>query len=185
MHCYTQCPQPCIRPLLTHTSARDSWTLTSKSGSVSCGVSAPFFWVLLRTKFCLCLTRVCFPVLCKFWQLYGGVNGNLLQEGLCRTKVCCTQSPCPCGSPLLTRTSTGATQTQFCLSLCGISGFVWARFVWALWVFLVDMGFDSRCSFAPPTILLEFLLCSWHCLFSDFLKLILWSLYSLLCVLSA
>ena len=22
------------------------------------------------------------PVLCKFWQLYGGVNGNLLQEGL-------------------------------------------------------------------------------------------------------
>ena len=24
-HCYTQCPQPCSRPLLTHTSARDSW----------------------------------------------------------------------------------------------------------------------------------------------------------------
>ena len=33
------------------------------------------------------------PVLCKFWQLYGGVNGNLLQEGLCHTQVCCTQSP--------------------------------------------------------------------------------------------
>ena len=26
-----------------------------------------------------------FPVLCKFWQLYGGVNGGLLQEGLCHT----------------------------------------------------------------------------------------------------
>ena len=122
MHCYIQCPQPCIRPLLTHASARDSWTLTSKSGSVSCGVTAPFFWVLVRTKFCLCPPRVCFPVLCKFWQLYGGVNGNLLQEGLCRTEVCCTQSPCPCGSPLLTCTSTGATQPHFCLSLCGISG---------------------------------------------------------------
>ena len=58
-------------------------------------------------------------VLCKFWWLYGGVNGDLLQEGLCHTQVCCTQSPCPCSSPLLTRTSTGDTQTQFCLSLYG------------------------------------------------------------------
>ena len=23
------------------------------------------------------------PVLCKFWQLYGGVDGDLPQEGLC------------------------------------------------------------------------------------------------------
>ena len=52
------------------------------------------------------------PVLCKFWQLYGGVNGNLFQEGLCHTQVCCTQSPCPCSSVLLTHTSTGDTQTQ-------------------------------------------------------------------------
>ena len=35
------------------------------------------------------------PVLCKFWGLYDGVNGDLLQEGLCHTQVCCTQSPCP------------------------------------------------------------------------------------------
>ena len=33
-----------------------------------------------------------FPVLCKFWQLYGGVNGDVLQEDLCHTH---TQSPCP------------------------------------------------------------------------------------------
>ena len=33
------------------------------------------------------------------------------------------QSPCPCGSPLLTRTSTGDAQTQLCLSLCGVPGF--------------------------------------------------------------
>ena len=26
------------------------------------------------TRFCLCPPRVCFPVLCKFWCLYGGVN---------------------------------------------------------------------------------------------------------------
>ena len=62
------------------------------------------------------------PILCKFWWVYGGVNSDLLQEGLCCTQVYCTQSPCPCGSPLPTRTSTGDAQTQFCLSLCGVSG---------------------------------------------------------------
>ena len=51
------------------------------------------------------------PVLCKFWRLDGGVNGDLLQEGLCHTQVCCTQSPCPCSRPLLTCTFAGDTQT--------------------------------------------------------------------------
>ena len=74
------------------------------------------------TRFSLCPARVYFPVLGRFWQLYGGINGDLLQEGLCHTQVCGTQSPCPCGRPLLTRMSAGDAQTQFCLSLCGVSG---------------------------------------------------------------
>ena len=57
-HYRTQCPGPCSRPPLTHTSARDSWTLTAKSGSVSCGVTVPFPWVLVHTRFCLCPPRV-------------------------------------------------------------------------------------------------------------------------------
>ena len=61
MHCPTQCPRSCSRPPLTHTSARDSWTLTDKSGSLSCVVTAPFFWVLVCTRFCLCPLRVCLP----------------------------------------------------------------------------------------------------------------------------
>ena len=55
---------------------------------------------------------------------YSGVNednGDLLQEGLCHTQVCCTQSPCPCDRPLLTHTSAGNTQRQVWLSLCGVS----------------------------------------------------------------
>ena len=112
-------PPTCSWPLPTHTSASDSWTLMGKSGSVSCGITAPFSWVLVHTRLCLCPPGVYFPVLCKFWLLYGGVNGNLLQEVLCHTQVCFTQSPCPCRSPLLTHTSTGDTQTQFCLSLLG------------------------------------------------------------------
>ena len=62
------------------------------------------------------------PFLTKFWQLYGGVNGDSLQEGLCHTQVCSIQGPYPCSSPLVTHTSTGDTQTQFCLSLCGVFG---------------------------------------------------------------
>ena len=51
------------------------------------------------------------PVLCKFWTFYGGVNGDHLQEGLCHIQIWCTQNLCPCGRPLVTRTSTGDTQT--------------------------------------------------------------------------
>ena len=126
-------PQTCTRPPPTHASTRDSWTLMGKSGSVSCGVTAPFSWVLVQTRFCLCPTRVYFLVLCKFWQLCGGDNGDLLQEGLCHTQVCCTQSPCPFSSPLVTCTSSEDTQIQF----------------------------DSKCDFTPPTIFLGLLLCPW------------------------
>ena len=140
---YTQCPQPCSRPPPTHASTRDSWTLMGKSGSVSCGVT-PFSWVLVH-KVLLRPPRVYFPVLCKFWQLCGGDNGDLLQEGLCHTQVCCTQSPCPCGSPLLTRTSAGDAQTQFCLSLCGVPGswcaqglFMPSEHLWQEWGLILN-----------------------------------------------
>ena len=85
------------------------------------------------------------PVLCKFWWLYGAINGDLLQEGLCNTQVYCTQSSCPCRSPLLTHTSSGDTQTQFCLSLCRVSGsrcaqgmFEHSEGLWWVWGFLLN-----------------------------------------------
>ena len=56
------------RPLSTHTSTRDSWTLTGKSDSVSCGVIAPFSRFLVHTRFCLCPPRVLFP--CGFSALW-------------------------------------------------------------------------------------------------------------------
>ena len=120
MYSWNQCPQTCSRPPPTHASTEDPWTATGKFRTVSCGFTALFSWVLIH-KFLLYLPRVYFPVLCMAWQIYCGVNGNLFQEGLCHTQVCCTQSPRPCGRPLLTRTSTDV-QTQFCLSLCGVPG---------------------------------------------------------------
>ena len=46
----TQSPCPCDRPLLIRSSAGDSWTFMGKSESVSCGVTAPFSWVLTCTR---------------------------------------------------------------------------------------------------------------------------------------
>ena len=109
MHCYTQCPQPCSRPPPTYASAKDSWTLTGKSGSVSCGVTTPFSWVLVHTRFCLCPPSVGFSVQCKFWWLYGEVNGNLLLKVPCRH--CCTQWPQTCNRSPLTHASAGDSWT--------------------------------------------------------------------------
>ena len=91
--------------------------------------------------------------LCKFWQLYGGINSNLLQEGLCHTQVCCTQSPCPCGRPLLNRTSAGDTQPQFWLSLGGVSGSWYAQglfepseHLWWEWGLILNANFPLLAS---------------------------------------
>ena len=84
-----------------------SWASLSQS---LCGVTSPFSWVLVHTGFVCALQESVSPVLCKFWWLYDGVHGNLLQKGLCHSQVCCTQSPCPCGRPLLTCTTTGDAQ---------------------------------------------------------------------------
>ena len=35
------------------------------------------------------------PVLCKFWRLYGGVNGNLLQEGYVIPRSTAPRAPAP------------------------------------------------------------------------------------------
>ena len=76
VHCPTQCPRPCSRAPPAHTSARDSWTLTGKSGSLSCVVTAPFFWVLVYTRFCLCPLRVCFP--CPVQESHWSPKSNSL-----------------------------------------------------------------------------------------------------------
>ena len=84
--------------------------------------------------------------LCKFWWLYGEINGDLLQEGLFHTQVYCTPSPCPCSSPLLICTLAGDTQTQFWLSLSGVSGswcaqglFEPSKHLWQVWGLTLNM----------------------------------------------
>ena len=115
-------------------------------------------WVSLLWGHCSSLlgpgvNKVLF-VACKslFPQSHVSSGGSMVRimvtsskRGLCHTPVCCTQSPCPCGSPLLTCTSTGDTQTQFCLSLCGVSGFWCAQGLfecserlWQIWSLVLN-----------------------------------------------
>ena len=140
----------CCRPRLCQ-------RLQDTHRQVSCGVTVPFSWVLVH-KVLLCPPRVYFPVLCKFWQVYSGVDGDLLQEDLCHTH---TQSSCPCGRPLQTCASTGDAQTQFCLSLCGVPAswcaqglFEPSECFWWEWGLILNLNL-------PPTILVELLLCPW------------------------
>ena len=99
----------------------------------------------MSTQFVCAFQESVSLVLCKFLWLYGGVNGDFLQEGLYHSQICYTQSPCPCSSPLLTHTSSGDTQTQFCLSLCGLSGswctqglFEPSEHLWNVWGLILN-----------------------------------------------
>ena len=123
-------PPPCSRPLLTHTSTGDFWTLTGK------------VWVNLLWGHCsfllgpgaqgsICaLQESVSPGLCKFWRLYGGVNSDLLQKGLCHTQVRCTPKPLPLwqstADPYLCRRHSNTVLSQS---------------LWSLWV-LVHTKFE-------------------------------------------
>ena len=114
-----------------------------------CGVSGSW----CTQGFVCALQESVSPFLCKFWQLYGGVNGYLLQEGSSHTQVYCTQSPCPCSSPLQIHNISGDTQTQLCLSLCGVSGswcaqgkFELSENLWQIW----GLNLNVISPFLPP-----------------------------------
>ena len=62
-------PHFCVHCPLTpqqasQASARDPWILPGKSGSVSCGDTAPIAWLLVLTRFCLCPLRFCWRKCC-------------------------------------------------------------------------------------------------------------------------
>ena len=92
---------------MTHASAGDSWTLIGKSGSVSCGVIAPLLLGPGVYKVLFVPSKSLLPQSC---ESFGGSIVGLMVTSSKRayaiTQVCCIQSSCPCGRPLLTHTST-------------------------------------------------------------------------------
>ena len=133
VHAHTQCPNPAaghcqptprLRLLNTH---RPVWV-----SLLWCHCS---FLLCPGAQSFVCALQECVsPVLCKFWWLHGG-KWQPPPRGLMPHQVSYTQSPCPCGRPLLTRTSAGDTQNtqkQVWLSFCGVSwclqGFICSSF---------------------------------------------------------
>ena len=79
-------------------------THTGKPDSVSCGVTAPFSWVLVHTRFCLCPLRLYFlsalqdsisSVLCKFLQLYVGLMVTFSKRAYTIPRSIAPRAPAP------------------------------------------------------------------------------------------
>ena len=143
MHSHTRYPWPCSRPVSTHTSTRDSWTLTGKSASVSCGVTAPFSWILVHTSFCLCSPIVCFTIhVCSG----GSMVGLMVTFSKRAYAIPKSFNFCLCRNLLFTHISAGDTQTQLWLSLCGVSGswcaqglFEPSEHLWCVWGLILNV----------------------------------------------
>ena len=143
-----------VSPILQQATAdlhpcQDPWTLTGKSSQSLVGSlllsPGPGVHKVLFVPF-----NSLFPQ-----SRVRSLGSTLGLKGLCHI-----QSSYPCGSPLLTRVSTGNTQTQFCLSLCGVSG-PWCHKVCLSPLSISDgYGVDFKRDFALPADLLG-LLCLW------------------------
>ena len=136
----TQCPRPCSRPPPTHASARDAWTLTGKSGSVSWGHCSFLLGPGAPGSACVLQESVAQGCVSSGGSMVGLRAAS--PRGLMPFPGLLHQSPCPCGRPLLTCTSTGNTQT-----LKGRSGsvsvespgahkvlFEPSEYLWCVWV---------------------------------------------------
>ena len=98
------------------------------------------------------------PVLCKFWQLYGWLVATSSKRAYAIHKSAAGRAPAPVADLYLLRRHQNTVLSQ---SLWGPWALVCTKRVWALWVSLVGVGFDSRHDFVPPTIFLGLLLCPW------------------------
>ena len=121
---------------------------------------APFSWSWC-TRFCLCPPGVCFPVLCKFWPLCGGLMATSSKRAYATPRSAAPRAQAPAAGHCWPIPPQRHPNTVLAQTLWGPWALVHTRFVWALWTSLEAMGFDSKCDLAPPTILLGLLLCPW------------------------
>ena len=133
-----------------------------KSGSVSSGVTAPFSWLMVHTSFYL-------PSKCLFPQPCVSSGGSMvgLMETFYKRAYAIPRSAAPTAStPAVGLWWHVPLQKTLKLSKGGQAQYMWyllytQGFVWALWASLAGMGFDSKCDFAPPSVLLWLFLCLW------------------------
>ena len=92
--CCRQCSLPYGEPLLIHTSTGDAPTVPGSFGSVSCGLTVPFLYAFMYTRFCLCPPRLesLFPLV--LWKSYNqiplGFKVRFLENS---QSLCCILRP--------------------------------------------------------------------------------------------
>ena len=93
-HCYIQCPQPCSRPPLTQASARTPGTHGQVSPThVGPLLLSPGSWCA-QGSVCALQESVS-PVLCKFWQLYGGLMATSSKRAYAIPRSAAPKAPAP------------------------------------------------------------------------------------------
>ena len=146
--CCCQNPGPCGELLRTHASTGGPPPLVGSFGLLPCGLTAPFLWVLVCARFCLCPLRLesLFPsVLWKFYnQILRGFKIRFPGD-----------SQCLCQMPRPRNLTWGLEPSQ-----------QWENFFGIIVLQFVDhppggygTWFYHDC--APPTIFLWLLLCLW------------------------
>ena len=160
-HCHTQCSRPCSRPLSTHTSARDSWTLTAVWVSLLWG-HCSFLLGPGVHKVLFVPSKSLFPQSCVS---SGGSMVGLIVTSSKRAyaipRSASPRAPDPAADYCCPYFRRRHSNTVLAQSLWDLWVLVCTRFVWALCASLVGKGFDSKHDFTPPTVLLCLLLCSW------------------------
>ena len=148
-------PPLCIRPLLTHASARDSWTLSGKSGSV-CLVGT-----LLLSPGSWCTQGFVCALQESVSQFCGSSGGSMVGLIVTSSKTAHAthRSAAPrAPAPLAGHCWPVSPQETLWHSKAGLTQSLWDLLVhtrvWVLQVSLAGVRFDSKHDFAPPTILL-------------------------------
>ena len=146
--CCCQCHCLCGGPLPSLTSTGDPPTLVGSFGSVSCGVTTPFLWVLAYTRFRLCTPRLGSLLPRVLWKSYN----QILLTFKVRVRG---DFQALCQIPRLGSLMWGSEPSQQWENFFGI---IVLQFVghppsgWGVWFY---------CDGALPTILLKLLLCLW------------------------
>ena len=129
-------------------------TLMGKLGSVSCGVPASFSWVLVCTMFC------------SSYVISGGSMVGLMSTSSKRAyaipRSAAPRAPAPVAGhcwlvslqEILRHSKAYLDQSLWGLLVC-------RRFCLSPPSISAGMGFDSKCDFTPPTILLGLFHCPW------------------------
>ena len=122
MHCSTQCPQPCSRPYWCMPLPKTPGPSRASLGQSLVGslLLSPGSWCI-QDSVCA-LPESVFPVLYKFWQFCGGLMAISSKSIYAIPRSTAPRAPAPAAVHCWTCTSSGGTQTQFCLSLCRVSG---------------------------------------------------------------